>query len=533
MDTHTLAQWNDESYLMLVDSRMRDVDVWPSPSEYTITFSSPFDGVFEMALLDATIARTEYIVDDDTNVVRYALGQPSDLADWNSGAWAAGRERVATVEPGDYALPQFIVALNAALSSAAAAGEPVVHASALSVPGEVKNKVVMRCARPFVVLMRESTLRYTLGFGDPVRGGTGSQYGAYSTVPGWSTGRTGGASHVFCSVPSTPRSASDVPVDYDTAFPGSVPAGYRVYTEDVTPGRKVRQYFRSAATGTPRTLSVYVGGASTIDSAAMRLRIFRDDPDGAADGTVVAEGVATLAPGGSVREEFEPRTVALTASGTVVAGVAYAMELSSVTGSYVVYTNEPNVAIPDGARLDIHTTVGPDGPGSGVQVTSFSAARVVCADLWVDVWGNAVVSPGVVNLTGPRYVNIRCPEIESHMFRDRVTEATNAGLGIVKLRGTGFREQRYDFVSFPPRRFHPIDKLGRLSFRLTRPDGTLYDSNGVDHTLLVGIKYRVPPAPTNVPRLLNPEYDPDFASFLGSRLRREAAVNDASRRGLM
>ena len=516
MDAHTLAQWADESFLVLVDSRMRDVDVWPTPSHYAINFNSPFDGVVELSLLDATVPRTEYIVDDDTNVVRYALGHPADLASWNGGGWAAGRERVAAVEPGDYGLAQFVVALNAALEAAAGLGEPALHASVLSEPGEVKNKVVLRCAQPFVMLMRESTLRHTLGFGDPVKG---QVPGVYSTVPGWSTSRTGGASHAFCSV--SMNTAAGVADDADTAFLGPVPGGYNVGTEIVTSARTMHQYFRSTASGTASVAWVYAASASAHESADLVVRIRRDD----AGGEVLATGTAELPPR-SVNEEFEPRRVNLTVfstPGQLIAGDSYRIEFYVMHGSAMVYTNEPNAVVPDGSRLEVHTSAG------GIT----RPAVVACVDVRVNARGHAVISPGVVNLSGPRYVNIRCPEIESHMYRDRVTERTNAGLGMVKLRGTGFREQRYDFVSFPPRRFHPIDKLSRLTFVLTRPDGTLYDSNGVDHTLLLGLKYKVPPASTAVPRLLNPSYDPEFSTFLSSRLRRDAEAQDASRRNLM
>lgn len=492
----------EESYLFLVDSRMRDTAVHATPSEYEITFSSPFRNVFGMDLLDATIARTEYIIESNTNVLEYALGQPPSLDAWNQGGWAVGRKRTVTLDPGDYNLPQFVEHLNSKLAAAAAAAaEAALRCAALTNPSEVSNKIVLTCSVPFTLLAASSTLRNALGFGDPVTTAAAPEYAA---VPGWSVNRTGGASDAFLSRPSV-----DLPeVESAAATLGPVPAGPQVQAEPVSGTRDLRQYFVSAASGPAAQVVTYCAGAGEL-----RVRVRRVSDD-------VVMGAGTVAV--TDPDEYTPVPCALEAgAGGIIleTGVRYYVQFTAIEGAAAVYYNEDNLPVAGDRfiRLD------------GVTV---HPGQNLCCDVIAGSWGHAVRCPGVVNLSGPRYVNIRCPEIESHMFRDRVNEKCHAGLGMVKLRGYGFREQRYDFVSFPPRRFHPLGKLNKLTFRLERPDGGLYDSHGVDHTLLLVLRYYSLPqqaaaAAAGFQSSLNPSYNPDLRQYMiHNRWAEEAVATD-------
>jgi hypothetical protein len=101
----------------------------------------------------------------------------------------------------------------------------------------------------------------------------------------------------------------------------------------------------------------------------------------------------------------------------------------------------------------------------------------------------AIVPPGMVNLSGSRYVLVRCAEIEMHMYQDRSYEDHHAGLGMVRMGPRGYQASRFDFISFPPSIFHPIERISQLTFRIERPDGSLYKTRGVDHTLLFLVRY--------------------------------------------
>lgn len=496
---HLLASGREESYLFLVDSRARDTAVHPSPSEYSITFDAPFRNVVGMDLLDATVARTEFIVDSATRVLEYALGQPPSLEAWAQGAWARGRKRTVVLDPGDYNLPQFLEHLNARLAAVAAeAGEAALSCVPLTNPSEVSNRAVLTCPEPFVLLAGSSTLRHTLGFGDPVTTANATEYAA---VPGWTVNRTAGASDAFLSRPTTELPGAETAA----ALVGPVPAASLTQLEPVFGAAVLRQRFVAAADGPPAAAPVYATAVGAGGELAVTVRR-------ASDGAVLAQGSLAL-PAGDRDDAYVPQTVSLTASGVVRAGEAYYLEFAAAGGGgsaddhVGVYYNEDNLPVAGTGRY-----VELDGqvvhPGDNL-----------CCDLAVGGWGHALVTPGVVDLSGPRYVNIRCPEIESHMFRDRANERCHAGMGMVKLRGYGFREQRFDFVSFPPRRFHPIGRLSRLTFRLERPDGTPYDSHGVDHTLLLVLRYYTAPdtGMQAFASTLNPDYDPDARRYASKR----------------
>lgn len=503
---YLLSSAKEESYLLVVDSRMRDTAVFPTPSEYSIQFSSPFRNVFGLDVLDATIARTEYIVDSNTNTLEYVVGQPASLAQWAQGAWALSRKRSITLDPGDYNLPQLVRHLNDKFAANAAADGAVVSVVAATNPAEVSNRVVFVCDQPFMLLMDSSTLRHTLGFGDPVTSATSADY---AVVPGWSVNQNSGASHAFLSRPT-----ADIPGGTtQTATIGPVPAGPSGFQyEPVFGATVVRQYFTSAATGPASAVSAYM--LATPNCPAVEVSVAR-----ASDGWVLATGsvAGTVMAGNADSDVYDPVRWTLTSTGLLEQGVQYYLQFAAPSGNSGafagVYYNEDNLPVPGDRYIE-----GADGE----DVATLHMGSQLCCDVTASAYGHAVRCPGVVNLTGPRYVNIRCPEIESHLFRDRVNEACHAGLGMVQLRGYGFRESRFDYVSFPPRRFHPLGRLSKLTIRLERPDGSLYDSHGIDHSLLVVLKYYSLPAGSSAAAppggsMLNPEYVPDLRQHLIAR----------------
>jgi hypothetical protein len=526
-DVHELLKSaKEESYLFVVDSRTRDTAVWPTPSEYEISFASPFRNVFGLDLLDATVARTEFIVDATTNTLDYVTNQPTGMAGeegkaWNNGSWVTSAtdatgaptpRRTVTLDPGDYNLPQFIEHLNDKLGEAARLhAEAPIKCSAMTNPAEISNRVVFTCTAPFTFLMATSTLRYTLGFGTPV---VTTQSADYATVPGWSMNRTGGASHAFLSLP-----AGEIPdLDPQVATLGPLPTGTLVDYEPLFGAKIVAQHFVSQATGPATSLALY---AYSGVSAGVIARLVRTS-----DGALMATGRLAV-PAADQSDVYMPVVGALEpqAGRLLAAGTAYSIQLEreagggSVTDFVALYYGKDNLAVEGGRYITVDGVAA--WPGQNL-----------CADVTCASYGHAIRCPGIVNLTGPRYVSIRCPDIESHLFRDRVNEACHAGMGMVQLRGYGFREQRFDFVSFPPRRFHPIGRLTKLRFRLERPDGTLYASQGVDHTLLLVLRYYSLPQAAATERSdtsLNPAYAPDLTRMLHHRWHATAAAQDRDR----
>jgi hypothetical protein len=135
-------------------------------------------------------------------------------------------------------------------------------------------------------------------------------------------------------------------------------------------------------------------------------------------------------------------------------------------------------------------------------------------------------TPGIITLTGMRYITLRCPEIEQHVGAIGKYGPYSAGIGVFKLLNPNEVAQlRFDYINLVRKPFHPIARLTRLRLRFELPDNVLYDFKGVNHQILITVKYYTP-VPINAnanananqfPYVLNPDYDPDFMNFVARR----------------
>lgn len=436
-------QAKEESYLFVVDSAKRDKSAYPTPSEYTIQFNAPFKNVIGMELLDASIPRSEYLVDTWCNTLVYAVNN--------------GPKLTMTVPAGDYNLLQLCEKMSELLLGVSA--EPV------SAPYAQTSRLRFISSLPFTLYLNESTMRRQLGFA-----------GTEKTV-----------SSALAADATTTR-----------AFQGPFP-GFDIVR--VQPGTVIRQAFVPTETGTAFSVVVYLDQTT---SSAVTVSIVDDA------GT--SYGTATIVPGA----QSEARVS--NASSPLVAGTEYFLVLTSVGGADV-YTNLPadTMAYADQAS----STAGP------WTATEFAVA----CEVFTGVDRYELESTHLVDLTGVRYVMVRCPEIETYLYRERAYEPLYAGLGMVKLGTNGVREQRFDFVSFPARTLvTPLGKLSSITIRLEKPDGTVYNSRGIDHALVMVIRYYSGIKAESNPeqqRILNPSYSPHTQEYLEkTRWRTEVDTRD-------
>lgn len=124
-------------------------------------------------------------------------------------------------------------------------------------------------------------------------------------------------------------------------------------------------------------------------------------------------------------------------------------------------------------------------------------------------------SPGVCDLTGERYIILRCPELENFngsTFKTRTFD----GVAIFKMVAgpNSISELRFDYHNLRQTLLHPIGKIGRLTFRFECGDGRPYDFKGVDYQFLACVKTLGAPRIQRFEKsILNPYYDPaDTAS---------------------
>uniref|UniRef100_A0A6C0FDJ5 FHA domain-containing protein n=1 Tax=viral metagenome TaxID=1070528 RepID=A0A6C0FDJ5_9ZZZZ len=126
-----------------------------------------------------------------------------------------------------------------------------------------------------------------------------------------------------------------------------------------------------------------------------------------------------------------------------------------------------------------------------------------------------IIAPGLYSLIGDRYVLLRCPEIEEHMYRSRSFERYTMGIAKFNLATQGYDENRLDYSGLPPREFHPIGKLSTMTLRFERPNGNFYNFRGINHTLTIVIKYYEPKQTkpfTNY--TLNSHYNPNYFEYV-------------------
>jgi hypothetical protein len=521
------AQFGDTelTYLLSVDSRRRDRSMYPSPSEYVVPFDTPFRNVTSLEVLDATVPRTEKLVDVGSDTLMYAVGRPSSIEEWNMGLWATASARIRTVvlDHGDYDFQQLLDHLNQRLAAVALANnEPALKAFATSDPAERAGKLVFEREEPFTLLMSQSSLRHTLGFGNSVSVGSDE----YDVVPGYTADRPLKASGAFVSkagvfateevaVYEGPEPQEDKFIGYDSQFfdrgipvPPLTPVSIIINSRVSVPPQKAL-LTRLKLHGRGKYLS--------INEPKPRIDSIQQLNESGASGFYSNNATLTLTTQltNNVPYDIYYRCTASKNVSFDTLNNDFGLEFDlynfnfSSSFTYDIF-NRLDLVIYMGDPAYMSYYYGDNGdPTANVVYNAASIANDLDTlivnpnfneengiSLCFSVYGKPVVhavrAPGVVDLTGPRFVSIRCPEIESHLFRDRVNEPGHPGLGIVKLRSAGFTEERMDFVAFPTRHFHPIGKLGKLTIQLQKLDGQKYNSHNVDHTLTLLLRYQRP-----------------------------------------
>ena len=158
--------------------------------------------------------------------------------------------------------------------------------------------------------------------------------------------------------------------------------------------------------------------------------------------------------------------------------------------------------------------------------------QMVMSSLWNG--GYVLGPPGVINLTGTRYMVLRCPEIETRIYSSFAYQRFCPGIGLFKLsQNQETVQQRLDFVNFVKKPFHPIGKLQKLTFKFELPDGSFYDFRGIDMFMLLQIKFYAPKKNIDAEATsrLNPNYDPNFMRYMINQSKMLGLVDRADHGG--
>tara|TARA_B100000795_G_C22806145_1_gene444984 strand:- start:310 stop:2274 length:1965 start_codon:yes stop_codon:yes gene_type:complete len=138
-----------------------------------------------------------------------------------------------------------------------------------------------------------------------------------------------------------------------------------------------------------------------------------------------------------------------------------------------------------------------------------------------------VVSPGIVYFIGNKYIIMKCPEIEEHLYRSLSYSKFTLGLAKFRVDNVGINNEKLTITKIPVREFHPIGKLAKLSLRFETNLGSLYDFKGVNHNILFAIYYYEPVQKTlPCKSLLNPEYKMNYLEYKYSQEQIESDSDD-------
>jgi len=126
-----------------------------------------------------------------------------------------------------------------------------------------------------------------------------------------------------------------------------------------------------------------------------------------------------------------------------------------------------------------------------------------------------ITSPGIVYFIGNKYIIMRCPEIEEHLYRSLSYSKNTLGLAKFRVDSVGINSEKLTITKIPVREFHPIGKLSRMTLRFETNKGRLYDFKGLNHNIIFAIFY-YEPVQKNIPKnsILNPEYKMNYLDYL-------------------
>ena len=485
-----------QKFQFLTDSRDRNYQAYPTPSEYVINFDPPFRNVIGIEVVEASIPRTMYNVDVTNQQISFFIYDP---ATFNIENLQASHFTTVQIPAGDYYIQTLLIAVNDALvgrlNNDPNKGLVRITMEPVSTPAEVQSKLRFRCPYPFVMNFNPpaSTIGETLGFDMYVP----------DSVSRPNSCRVIGPRTYVSSLALTGQT------DY-TLFEG--PSATQAI-ESLT-GQVVAQKFQVA---TPFFVTEVAFAASFEESMQQPIMYFKIFRGALSNLQLVGEYESGIS-----FANGDLDTCKLPTPLELVPGDYWVMFQSGQQNLGLgLYYND--VAQASSSPPSLYRSPVPVGGGSYTWVpVDDNIGDTVQFNACMQVRGydpfHNIAAPGLYALTGERYCVLRCTEIEANSFRS--LSCVGRPLGIAKFRTTGAPDQEFQtnqvmqLVNGSIREFHPIGKLTRLSLRFERVDGGLYDFKGVNHTITFMITYYEPIQKEPWREFhLNRNYNGDFLTY--------------------
>lgn len=510
------ANSHRHAYQMYVDSAKRNRAVYAQPNYYKIEFNTPLKNVFSIQVLDASIPRTHYNVDVHTNRLYFIFEDDTSKE----------QEHYIDLDIGDYDYVQLVGHVNIKLSAFHETlseefktrwNKGFITMDFLSSPAEVRKQFLFKAPFPFAICTCKSSIRETMGFDD----------GSYKAI----------------------RSVDDS-VFYNKTYPIDSLSNDTTAVNIQSIDTIFYQRFVASENGNIKSIEFDIANNSS-DMFKMTAKVYTWNDMG-----IQVEVARANAP----FQVDRPTTLVSFSDMHQSQPLVYAKEYfvcvnvcSFISGgdlNYSIYTHAINNA--NSFYITTHTSefspankkdyaaslyVIPNNVNGDTLAKAFYGLQTTAdaiSQLSLEMnmritqisprW--SLTPPGVYNLTGDRYIILRCPEVENHVLSSvksynafntntNVNEEKQYYSGIAKFKMgvVGYREERFDFNTLPPFEFHPIGKLASLTFAFENPDGRLYDFRGVNHTITIVVNYYQPVVSFNsrneLKSHLYPHYKPD------------------------
>ena len=544
-----------ENYVFFVDSKRRNRLIDPHPGNYRLTFSTPISNVYGIEVLDAAIPRTMYNVDEGYNntlsffIYDSTFDFTRSKPNFTTVSIPGGDYNIVTF------LNTLTPLLSARVNGDSTMPIGRLTVSPTSNPPEKTNTLYFTSSYSFMLDMR-SSLAETLGFdelADPLE--TTNYVKPQRTAFMPSTWTLGDPRMVLETITYNQLLETTFSTDTPMLFSNQVtrsyptlnsPASSLTYQQLLERNETIEllkeQCVANQSMWDNDSLyqSIYQGGEaqvvlqgpvsstqtlqsntwiaqpfySTVSGSFGSFTLQIDNADGAAD--EIAWGVTTTPsiPDNPSVQSFPSRPVGLSSTITllsqnVISITAYRVywlvirtkSSAPLLGQLAITTVSATVASAQSASVNgqnVITIVGQSarqlqgGVWSVVSSNNNQMITALCCQVTVLLNLYNVHAPGIFNLQGERYILLRCPEIESHMYRSLVSDENNMGICKFRMGAMGMIDSRNDFFNAPAREFHPIARLKSITFKFETPIGTLYNFRGCNHTLTVAIKYFEP-----------------------------------------
>ena len=494
-----------ENIIILVDSAKRDKNVWASPNHFQIDFNEPFKYVYGLDVLDISIPRTMYSIDYNKNKLFFKIGHHIN----ESNVLSETDEKVLEFVPRDYTVRELIEEMG---TDGNVMFDNNINVRVDANVSERKSVIEYRNEdqppKPFIFNFEKSTTNEVLGFNEHAQTNYQDNYRKI---------RHPTNTQLFASIPTYLDTIVRTP-EWNI-----VDNVFELNKMDETSTLPVTDEFNQGTIYTNLNQEDYKYTGYFITNMTLmnipsneKLEFFLYEFD-YSDGFPI--GVTKQ----DIIDTFNM--------------VADKSNIQNILG-YSPHISESNIKlirndyfIPLGTHFVYDINKYQEFPYYFQSIPIKSQGNVfylvylhhqqeaitqdVTTSVNVDVIQEfKLITPGLVQLSGERYITIHCDEIENHLRGSMMFNNYSPGLAMVNLGVQGFSENRIDFFSVKYKEFHPIGKLTGLKFTLKTPDGMLYDLKGVNWHMLVSVKYYVPKKlSTFETSILNPNYNYNFIQY--------------------